>query len=446
MKRHVDERLTAWKNKPYRKSLLLRGARQVGKTYSVRELAKQFPSYIEVNFELMPKVRTFFEEDREPQELVRKLSSYFNMSVTPGETLLFLDEIQACPDALHSLRYFYEEMPGLHVIAAGSLLEFALEELSSFGVGRIEFLYMYPLSFFEFLEATKAGRLVSLIKEMTPDKPLDGPFHDKLMELMRYFIMTGGMPEVVATFAGTNDVAAAVRVQNALLLSLTNDFAKYRKRAPTRRLTEVFRSIAMQSGSKFKYSAVSDESSTLIKDSLELLIKAGIAYPVIHSDARGVPLGAQIRPRRFKVIVFDTGLTMRLLGMKTAEVVTTPFEELVNRGSLAEQFVGLELMKASPPEGPSDLYYWHREAAASNAELDYVTTYERQIVPIEVKSGSRGKMQSLYRFLDERGLQRGFRVAGEPAGQYDRIIVLPLYAVANLQDEKWMRDNFPSRA
>lgn len=440
MKREIDKHLAAWKENPRRKSLILRGARQVGKTYSVRALAVRFPSYCEVNFEFMPEVRPFFEQSRDPRELVRKLSAFFNRPIVPGETLLFLDEIQACPDALHALRFFYEKMPELHVVAAGSLLEFALEELSSFGVGRVEHLFMYPLSFREFLEATDAGALIPLIDEMTPSRPLDKPIHDRLMEHLRYFLMIGGMPEAVAAFVEKNDVAEAVRVQNVILVSLMDDFAKYKKRSPVRRLTETFRSIAAQTGTKFKYSAVSGESSLLIRVSLDLLIKAGLAYPVLHSDARGVPLGAQVRSKRFKMLLLDTGLTMRLSGMTTAEIVTTPFEELANRGSLAEQFVGVELIKASPVEAPPELYYWHREAATANAEVDYVISHGRTVVPIEVKSGSRGRMQSMRIFMQERSLRKGIRIAGEPAGRYEDIVVLPLYAASRTLDERYVAD------
>jgi predicted AAA+ superfamily ATPase len=161
---------------------------------------------------------------------------------------------------------------------------------------------------------------------------------------------------------------------------------------------------------------------------------------VLHSDARGVPLGAQVRSKRFKMLLLDTGLTMRLSGMTTAEIVTTPFEELANRGSLAEQFVGVELVKASPVEAPPELYYWHREAATANAEVDYVISHGRIVVPIEVKSGSRGRMQSMRIFMQERSLRKGIRIAGEPAGRYEDIVVLPLYAASRALDERYVAD------
>jgi len=201
MKRFIDQELLQWKDNPVRKPLLIRGARQVGKTYSVRQLAKSFTSYLEVNFESDRSVHSFFEKDLSPDEICMNLSAYYNVPVQDGHTLLFLDEIQVCPFAISSLRFFYEKRPGLHVIAAGSLLEFALQELPSFGVGRIDNIFMFPLSFDEFLLGMGEESLYMFKTTHAFDTPMSLPIHEKLLDYLRKFLVLGGLPEVVNSFA-----------------------------------------------------------------------------------------------------------------------------------------------------------------------------------------------------------------------------------------------------
>ncbi len=434
MKRLIDKHLINWKTGKKRKSLLLRGARQVGKTYSIRELGKSFEHYCEVNFEEHPAASEMFKQSRDPDELMKKLSVYFEKPIVEGKTLLFLDEIQACPDALRSLRFFNEKNPGLHVAAAGSLLEFAIEEIPSFGVGRIESIFMYPLSFFEYLEAAGHKIMLEAIMEASYDKPLNDQTHRKLMEELRLFILTGGMPEAVEVFIEASDFSQSKKVLDAILISIIDDFAKYRKRTPLARLVEVFKSIGIQAGHKFKYSNVSEDKSIVIKDALLMLIKAGLAYQVIHTSAGGVPLGAQIDPAKFKVIMFDTGLQLKQLGLKMSDLISEDMNTFVNKGGLAEQFVGTELVKAISISSHPELYYWHRESKSSNAEVDYVIENNNGIIPVEVKSGTKGSMQSMRLFLNERKLSRGFRISSEGFGRYENIIVVPLYAAGRLYE------------
>jgi predicted AAA+ superfamily ATPase len=199
------------------------------------------------------------------------------------------------------------------------------------------------------------------------------------------------------------------------------------------RLAEVFRSVVLQSSGKFKYSSVGSESSALaLKGALHLLVQAGLAYRVIHTHARGIPLGAQVDDKKFKVLLFDIGIHQRLLGLDVPGYLTANSINLVNRGSLAAVFTGLELIGNHPPHMKPALYYWHREARGSNAEVDYVIQKGADIVPIEVKAGTRGQMQSLYRFMSERGLHKGVRVSLENFAQYDRIQAVPMYAVRRL--------------
>lgn len=434
MKRSIDKELVQWKNDPDRKILLVRGARQVGKTYSIRELGKTFKYFLEINFEEIPDAKTFFARTRNPGELCEKLSIYLDTPIVPGETLLFLDEIQACPDALKSLRFFYEKMPQLHVAAAGSLLEFALEEIPSFGVGRITSIFMYPMNFNEYLIASGSQRLAGLIRDSFPGNPMDPVFHEKILDKLKVFLVIGGMPAVVASYLTHKDLTRCQRILDGLYTSIIDDFARYKERSPVNKLHEVFHSSFHQVGGKFKYSKVSptEGGTSGYKDALNLLIKSGIVYRVHHTFGRGLPLGAQINRKKFKILPLDTGLYQRILGLDLSRHIISDFSQLINRGYLSELFAGIQLISHQSPLMHPQLYYWHREAKSSNAEIDYVISSGGRVIPIEVKAGTRGQMQSLHLFLSERNLQWGVRISSENFATYANIKTLPLYGVSQL--------------
>ncbi len=433
MKRNVEARLLAWKNEPDRKVLLVRGARQVGKTYSIRELGKTFKYFLEVNFEENRNICGFFRDSLNPVHLCEKLAAYFSTPIVANETLLFFDEMQACPEALSSLRFFHEKMPALHVVGAGSLLELALAEIPSLGVGRLSSLFMYPLSFEEYLTAVGEDALLGVVAKADTQRPVDEPFHRRAVDHLKTYLLVGGMPAVVKAYAEKHDLLACFKILDDLVTTLEDDFKKYRKHAPVGRLAEVFRSIVLQAGGKFKYASVDSASSAqTLKDALQLLLQAGLAYRVVHTHARGIPLGAQIDQKKFKVILFDAGIHQRLLGLDVPAHLTVSDLELVNKGSMAEVFTGLELVANHPSHVKPALYYWHREARGSNAEVDYVVQQGADIVPVEVKAGTKGQMQSMFVFMDERKLTRGFRVSLENFGVYGRVQVIPLYAVRRL--------------
>lgn len=432
MERTIDKELFKWKQSKNRKVLMVRGARQVGKTYCIRKLGKGFKNFLEVNFEEAPKVKRFFQKSLNPHDLIENLSLYFKTSIKAGETLLFLDEIQDCPEALKSLRFFFEKMPELHVAAAGSLLEFTLEEIPSYGVGRIQSLFMYPMTFSEYVIASGEERLEQLISNASPGNPMDPVFHEKILDKLKIFQLIGGMPEVVRTYLEERDLQVCQEVIDNILTSIKDDFAKYKKKLPALRLEEVFDSIVYQSGSKFKYSNVSPGKSQVYKDALDLLVKAGLAYKAYHTSARGVPLSAQINEKKFKTLILDTGIYQRVLGLDLSSYVLSDFSSLINKGDLAELFVGLELLAHGSPRIHPKIHYWHREARSSNAEVDYVIARKGKVVPVEVKSGTRGQMQSMHIFLSERNLEKGLRISGENFAAYENIETIPLYAIKNI--------------
>lgn len=433
MDRRINKYLSEWKQKTNRKALLVRGARQVGKTYSMRQLGKSFKHYLEVNFEEEKPIGQFFSGSLNPFAICQKLSAYFGMPITPGETLLFFDEIQACPQALSSLRFFYEKMPDLHVAAAGSLLEFSLSEIPSQGVGRIHSLFMYPMSFDEFLLALNESALIEIKKQADAKHPLDQIFHDKLIEYLRIFYLIGGMPEAISEFTISRDVLSCQKILNNLLETLRDDFAKYKSRSPIQRLREVFDSIAFQSGGKFKYSNIDSGSAhRYLKEALNLIIQAGLAYKIYHSSAQGIPLGAQVKLNKFKAILLDAGIHQKILGLNIADIITANHADLINKGSLAEIFTGTEIIKNYPADIRPQLYYWHKEKRASSAEVDYLIQKNEKIIPIEVKSGTRGQMQSMKIFIDEHNSPYGIKISLENFGRQGNIHIYPLYAIANI--------------
>jgi len=433
MRRTILSALKDWKSDVNHKVLLVRGARQVGKTYIVRELAKDFKYFLEVNFEKNPDVIQFFDQNLDPVRLCISLSTYYGIPVIDDKTLLFFDEIQSCPKAIQSLRFFYESKPGLHVIAAGSLLEFALEDLTSWGVGRIRSIYMYPMSFDEFLLAHNEDALIELKKNASSLNPLNQAFHEKLKDYLKRFLMIGGMPEAVKTFIGSSDLKSVQKVLSDITISYIDDFAKYKSRIPILRLREVLESVVKQSGGKYIYSKAGLLSNpTQAKEALDLLEMAGLVYKVYHSSGQGIPLGSDVNYKVFKALLHDNGIFQQLSGLRLSELLIANNIDMLNKGNIAEAFTGTEMMKYSGAFEKGQIYYWHREKRGSTAEVDYLTEQQGQVVPVEVKSGSTGKMQSLNLFIEEKKSPKGIRISLENFSQYGKIIVIPLYAISNL--------------
>lgn len=431
--RNIDRELLIWSKDTLRKPLLLRGARQVGKSSAVRQLSANFEYFLEINFEEQKEVHQLFQGDLSPKSLCENLSVLYNVPIVPGKTLLFFDEIQTCIPAISSLRFFYEKMPDLHLIAAGSLLEFALSEIPSFGVGRVRSMFLYPFSFDEFLIANNEKPLLNLKSLSTPENPLSDPFHNKLIEYLKRFLILGGMPEVVSNYVQGKSMNDCQRILDDLIISIKADFTKYKQRVPGSRISEVFESVVHQTGNKFVYAKAATEANhKQIKETVDLLLKAGLIIPVVHSSANGIPLGAQSDSRKQKLLLFDTGIFQRLLGLNIAELIITNDFNLVNKGALAELFSGLELLKAASCYEQQSLYYWQREALNSQAEVDYLLQKSSEIIPVEVKAGTKGSMQSLFLFLKEKNKTIGVRLSLENFGSYDSIKVFPLYAISNL--------------
>ena len=430
MKRLIDWHLRTWKNKKNRKPLLLKGARQIGKTYSVRQLGKSFESFIEINFELTPEAKSIFEKDLQPKRILWELGLLTEQKIEPGKTLLFFDEIQAAPNAILALRYFYEMMPDLHVIAAGSLVDFAIEKVG-IPVGRVNMLYVYPLSFIEFLCSTGNSQFIEAILN---EKVLSTILHSKLLDLLGSYLAIGGMPEAVLAFSDTNDPRASYEAQTSLTETYRQDFFKYAKRQQLSYLEVLFNQIPHLICKQFKYTEVhGDYKKRELAPCIELLCRANIIHQVVHTAANGLPLGSEINLNWFKLIFLDVGITQNLLGLDLSAWFLNPDKDLINRGAITEAFIGQELLAYSSPKTSSNLHFWKRESKGAQSEVDYVIDFQHTVLPLEVKSGHGSTLRSLHQFLDKHKKSSvGLRFWSESYLESDTLISKPLYSVASL--------------
>ncbi len=391
MKRIVDEQLMAWKDSPRRKPLVVRGARQVGKTWSIEHFGRRaYESLVKIDFEKQPSVCGLFDGDLSPAKLIDQLELVVGKRIHPGKTLLFLDEIQACPRAIMALRYFYEDMPELHVIAAGSLLEFALADIGV-PVGRISFLHMYPMTFREYLIAMGNEPVADAITRDPTE--LTEPVHHMLLEALKRFLFVGGLPECVSTAAGGGSLLDIFAVQDDLLTAYRDDFAKYAGRSDKSCLDAVMMHLARQVGQQIKYTRLGDAcSGQTNRKAFDLLCMARIVHKIQSASPAALPLGASAKPKRFKIAFLDVGLMQRLCGLPPDREMR--YSDLLDiyRGQLAEQFVAQELLATHNRE----LFYWSREARGSQAEVDFLVVHAGRVHPVEVKSGAGGQLRSLH--------------------------------------------------
>ena len=379
--------------------LILRGARGVGKTYAVKELAKSFDNFVEVNFEFEGSVlKSIFEKDLDPARIIRDLSVKYKIEISEGKTLLFFDEIQEVPIAITALRYFYEKMPNLHVIAAGSLLDFAIDEVG-IPVGRVEFLYMYPLSFLEFLVADGFKIAAQEILNHDIETLMSPSTHSLLLNKLAEYLAIGGMPKVVNFWLEKN-VQQCFKIQSTILDAYKQDFGEYAKKHQIRYLEEIFNSVPLQLGSKFKYSKVGEYRKRELEPCISLLEKARVINKVIYSSGQGFPIGFQANLDDFKLIFLDVGLSQSILGLDVSQWLINPDKEFVNKGSLVEAFIGQEMLSYSDFIKKAQLYYWHRDTRSSEAEIDYIIQSLDSIVPIEIKSGEGRTLRSMHIFLE----------------------------------------------
>lgn len=432
MKRLIDDILVHWKTQRNRKPLVIRGARQVGKTYSIEQFGKNhFENFLKIDFELERSIHRVFEGDLNPSVLLMKFEAASGIRIIPGKTLLFFDEIQECPRALMSLRYFYEMMPELHIVAAGSLLELTFDEIS-FPVGRVQFEWLRPLGFREFLWAMNLDLLAEKLPDFRQEEPLDPFIHEKFLEQLKFYFIVGGMPEAVSVFTQTRSLSEVARIHKVLIQAYLQDFVKYRRKTDVDLLNHIFQQLPAKTGSRIKYTELYPEKRIeKIKEALNLLQHALLFQKVRSTTAQGIPLGASASDKIFKTVFLDIGLMQHICGIPSTQILNGKNLLDIYRGALAEQFVGQELLLYGGSENDK-LYYWGRMKKNSTAEVDYIIARDGEIFPVEVKSGRAGRLKSIKIFLDEHphsGLGLVLNTGNVYRDERYKLKFMPLYTI-----------------
>ena len=429
MKRLAEKEVIKWKNSLRRKPLIIRGARQVGKTWLVENvLASTFDNFVKIDLEKRRDLHVHFAGNLEPRAILNHLELVTSRIIS-GKTLLFFDEIQACPRAITALRYFYEQIPELHVVAAGSLLEFAFDEISV-PVGRVQYLHLHPMTYYEYLLAM--GKEPMADYSLTPPKRVAPSIQKMILSELRNYLFVGGMPECVKTWRDSGSMIETFQVQSEILESYRDDFSKYKPRIDPACLDAVFLNTAKSVGEQLKYTRLnSGHSGQMNRKAFDLLNKAQIVQKISSCDPSGLPLGATANQKKFKASLMDIGLLQRTCQVPAELELQQDNMLAMYRGKLAEQFVAQELLAWHS----SELYYWARDARGSNAEVDYLAVHESKIYPVEVKSGAGGSLRSLHLMLEKYpncpyGLvlyDGTYKMRSE-----QKIMFLPLYSVAGI--------------
>jgi len=428
MKRHLEKEFIKWKEKEEHLPILLRGARQVGKSHLVEHFGKtQFKDIAIVDFESRPEFKDAFTT-RDPKEILTRLELALRKPIKAGESLLFLDEIQQCQEALSSLRYFKEKMPELHVIAAGSLLEFLLkEEDFSFPVGRVEFLYLKPLSFMEYLQAASpfVAERLSLFDLKNPPSLLE---HQELLKWVHKYLFIGGMPAAVKESLKETSLLETQRVHHRILQAYESDFGKYAKHTQHKYLRIIFQKAPSLVAQVLKFTRIDEEiRARELKPGLELLCHAGLLQRIFATTASGLPLHAHMKADRYKLLYLDVGLLQTATKVDASHFFDSDILQ-INAGMIAEQFVGQEFLAYEAPYQNPPLLFWER-THGGQAEVDYVIAVGSNILPVEVKAGATGSLRSMQEFLKEKKGKLGIRISEHPISLHQQVLSLPLYMI-----------------
>lgn len=431
MRRDLYQDLLAWKDNPYRKPLVLNGARQVGKTYLLKAFGQEFPHCLHLNFEERPQVAQFFSEDLDPVRILKHLSLYSQLPLEEGKTLIIWDEVQVCPEAITSLKYFQEKRPEIPIIAAGSLLGVKLKrDKISFPVGKVDFLDLFPLNFFEFLEALGKEKLRRHL-ESEPLEALPPPLHQELLTDLKHYFVVGGMPEVVERFKTTGSLQDVRPLQRDILHSYTLDFAKYAPPHEVLKIMKVWESIPGQlarENKKFIFSAI--EKSARAREmltALHWLKDAGLIYFCHCVETPRLPLMSYSNPSCFKVYLLDIGLLGALSSLPEQVILegSRLFTEF--KGALTENYVANALVLS---QGRDHLYYW---ASPGKAEVDFLLPTGDSVVPLEVKSGTTAHIKSLLVYQERYAPSSSTVTSLAPYSLKGHLCNLPLYLIQRLR-------------
>ncbi len=426
MKRSAYNKLLKWKNSNKRKPLVLQGARQVGKTYLVNMFGEaEYENYIYLNFEQDTNLHSLFDSKLNPEIIINNISLYIGKKVVPTNTLLFFDEIQVAPTVLTSLKYFQEQAPQYHIIAAGSLLGISVGKGTSFPVGKVNFLTLYPMSFNEYLLALGEDLLVDMLEKIKNPVPFADAIHSKLLDRLKMYLYLGGMPEVIQDYIDNKDIASVRLIQNDIIEAYKRDFSKYTEKGQAIKTSEFWNSIPRQlakENKKFKYGDVRKNArASMFEQTVEWLRKAGLIHIVNNISTPKLPLSTYADYSKFKIYLHDVGLLAAELNI-SSELIVSPEDIFTEfNGAFIENFIAQELLYY----GYEKLFYW---TSRSDAEVDFILERANQIFPIEVKSGMSRNKKSLRSYADKYKPATIFRVSPRNLTQSGDFINIPLYA------------------
>ncbi len=399
--RAINKFFLEWKDRKKRKPLVIRGARQVGKTSAVNLFAKDsFKTYIYINLEQEDNL-ALFSRMNPVRELIQAIQLKFNKKVIPGTTLIFIDEVQNSSIAMNQLRYFYEEMPNLHVVAAGSLLEVKMKsEGFPIPVGRVEYCYMYPVTFEEYLSALGETEILHYINSVKPDKKIPAEIHNTLMKKYHEYLLVGGMPEAVARYAETKSLIDIDPVYESILTGFKDDVLKYARLAKAKYIQYLIEHSSKYVGLPIKYENFGGSGfrSREMSDAFDVLEKAMVISRVYASASKQLPIVNNLK-KSPKLLYLDTGLVNYQVGLRT-EIMNIQDINAVYHGQLSEQIVGQSLLSLATRKS-INLSYWYRKQKGSISEIDYLINSHNKLIPVEVKSGKSGTLRSLHNFIDE---------------------------------------------
>ena len=423
MQRNITEQLLKWKTAPGRKPLILNGARQVGKTYIVRDLAKNhYDNLIEINFDQASDAKSVFEATKDPSRILEQLSVAYSTKITPGRTLIFFDEIQECPEALNSLKYFYEEAPDQHVIAAGSLLGIRLAH-TSFPVGKVNFLDLHPMSFYEFLKADGESMQVDYLNGLSNIEPISDLLATKLTEKMKIYFLVGGMPEAVTTWLTTKDINATRATQSDILAAYERDFSKHVSESEANRISQIWHSISAQlsrENKKFVFQVIREGARAReYEGALNWLRDAGLVEKILCTKEPKLPLMGYADLTAFRLYLLDTGLLSNIVDLPSSTILQGDALFTEYEGALTENYV-LQCLRAS---GAKQLFY-HTFDRYKN---DFLLQNDGRIYPIEVKSGSNTPHRSLTVYMDKYHPNLALRFSPNNLALDGDILNIPLY-------------------
>ncbi|MBL7111166.1 MAG: ATP-binding protein [Bacteroidales bacterium] len=384
---------------------------------------QEFGNFLKIDFEENPGFKSLFDGDLDPQKICSELEIRTGIDIQPKKSILFFDEIQACPRAIIALRYFFEKMPDLHVVAAGSLLEFVFSEIS-FPAGRIQTLEIQPMNFSEFLLAAGYAKAAELCN--SPVAEVSGAIHEFLTEQLRIYWLVGGMPECVNVYAHSKSIKSATEVQDEIIETFYLDFNKYRPKTDVSCLKAVFSGVAARVGKQIKYTGLANDFTIpTIKKAFESIQLARIATKIKAVSSPGLPVEIHASDKKFKSIFLDIGLMNRVIDIEYNQAFIHRNLLAIYKGQLAEQFVGQEF----DAKNKKQQYYWAREAKNSNAEIDFLEIHEEKFIPVEVKDGPSGKLKSLHLFRNQYNPPFSIVFHSGQTGiiKKESIVFLPLY-------------------